>query len=248
MNVRKPWDKRTQEYFDSYTPEYHSERYQHLLSFVQRTSSSQSSFMDLGCGGGNVISCFKKKTKITRFAGVDISTKLIERAKKATGSQIFKASVSDDNLHLAVDQRYDYVMLGQVLHHLVGKTRNKSKGNARRTLLNAWSLLNPGGFLLVCEPIYSPSVAGDLIFWIKKGITCFTAGRLELGGDKYHNLGAPVVSFLTDRELYKMIDGLPFAKILSWYSEPKPLSFIKRLACIRSCQMLSCIVEKGNIT
>ena len=245
--MKKTSIMQTTNYFDSHTPLYHAERYKYILSFVQKTSSSDSTFIDLGCGGGNIISCFKEKTMITNFTGVDTSVKLLEKARFKTSATIYEASVIDPDLHIFLKQHYDYAMIGQVLHHLVSSSRDSSKRNARRTLINAWRILKPGGFLLVCEPVYSPAIAGDLIFWVKKVVTSFTSRRIELGGDRYHNLGAPVVSFLTDIELFRMINGLPSSQIISWIPEVKPLSLIKRIACINKCQIISCIVKKGIV-
>jgi len=54
---------------------YKSEKY-----FFNKIKNSRS-FLDLGCGVGGLMNILKKKTKIKNYIGLDISKKMIEKAK-----------------------------------------------------------------------------------------------------------------------------------------------------------------------
>ncbi|MBN2379566.1 class I SAM-dependent methyltransferase [candidate division WOR-3 bacterium] len=245
MHPQQSYDKKTKVFFDSQTPEYPTEWFNYLLGFVQRTSTKKSTLIDIGCGSGNVLLVFREKTKIKRCVGVDVSTQLIKKARNDYKLEAYEGSVFDHNLCDVVGSNYDYVILGQILHHLVGKTRNQSKGNARKALLSAMRLLQSGGYLLIYEPTYYPSLPCDIIFWIKRFVTSFSMRRIDILR-KFHNIGAPVVSFLTHKELKVMIQHIPDCRIKEWISEPWHVTWIKRLGLIGSEKRISCVVQKGR--
>lgn len=237
------YDKQTKEFFDSHLPEYPTNWFRFLLSFVQKTSSSTSTLIDLACGAGNILAFFRKNTNIARCVGVDISTVLLEKARLDLGLEVYELSILDENLPGIVGSNYDYAMLGQVLHHLVGSTRNQSKANAGKAVLNAFRLLRPGGYLLIHEPTLYPSISGDLIFWVKRLTTKVFPKRINLF-KKFHNIGVPVVSYLTAKELKRMVQDIPNFRIVDWVAEVYSVSWVMRLGLIGACVRISCVAQK----
>ena len=237
------YDQQTKKFFDSYMPEYPTEWFRFLLPFVQRTSSSRSSFVDLGCGTGNVLDFFRRNTNVGRCVGVDISPILLKKAKEDLGLEACEASILDENLPSIVGSNYDYAMLGQVLHHLVGKTRNRSKAKARRAIVNAFRLLRKDGYLLIYEPTFYPSISGDLIFWVKRIVTKFFSQRINLF-KKFHNIGVPVVSYLSPKKLKRMLQNIPNCRIVEWIAEKHSVSWLMRLGLIGSSVRISCVAQK----
>lgn len=243
MNKGEVFDKKTQKFFDDYVPEYPEEWFNRLIDFVKKNPGEKQSIIDLGCGAGNVLALFKRNYPFSRCLGVDISTILLEKARSKWKLETFEGSILDDTLPSKIGSGFDYAIVGQLLHHLVATTRNTSKANARKALINAFKFLKPGGHLLVLEPTYSPSLSCSMIFWIKQVLSRMFSRRIEFF-KKYHNLGVPVVSFLTSRELKKMLSGIEVCTIVKWSEDNRHVSWLMRLGMIHALSYVSCILRK----
>jgi len=71
-------------------------------------------------------------------------------------------------------QQFDFILSG-VLHHLIGKTRRKSKNYSLSVTLNCLKLLKENEHLITIEPTFYPSIATDIIFCIKNLSTKITS-------------------------------------------------------------------------
>jgi SAM-dependent methyltransferase len=139
--------------------------------------------------------------------------------------------------------RFDFAILGAVLHHLVGRTRHASRERARLALVHALSLVRPGGHLLILEPAFYPSWMMDVAFYVKTLAVKLTARRLELF-DRWNNLGAPVVSYYSNEELRQMAAQDPRAELLDLQSTPAYLSSLQRAAFIRRREDTTLVVRR----
>ncbi len=100
--------------------------------------------LDLGCGSGAVASvCSNAGWRVT---GVDLSISGIELAKSAYPSvEFMRADVCDADLPLLVGSNFDAIVSCEVLEHLY---------NPRAFVKNAYSLLAPGGALILSVPYH----------------------------------------------------------------------------------------------
>jgi hypothetical protein len=57
----------------------------------------------------------------------------------------------------------------------------------------------------VYEPGISPAWTGFLLFYAKRLVTRFISRRVQLF-DKWNNIGAPVISYLTSGQLTKLVE------------------------------------------
>ena len=170
----------------------------------------------------------------------------MEKASKY-GFEVCHASILDSSLPAVVGCDYDYVLFARLFHHLIASTRNQSKANVRKALQNSMKLLRSGGYLLILEPVFAPSLSMDLVFRTKRLITSFTSRRINIlkHNNGFSNIGAPVVSYLGPKELRSMIEHIPGSRIVKWHEEHKEVSWIMRLGLIGSFAALSCAVRKG---
>jgi SAM-dependent methyltransferase len=196
-------DRKTQAYFDSHTPEWRSDRYLPMLELIDKHHTPGSSLLDIGCGTGNILQFIRQHTQVADLAGLDITQNYLDQAKANVDCQTILGSVLDDQLVQRVGPRYDFAVMGAVLHHLVGNTRRQSRANAQRAVRNALNLLKPGGILLIYEPAHYPRAFMSGVFWIKKLCSLLTSSRIELFS-KWFNLGLPVVSYFTNEQLEQM--------------------------------------------
>ena len=231
-------DQKTTDYFDENTPEYSIERYLPFLDMVKKLSIDGASIADIGCGTGNILKLISENTGINDLTGIDISDNYLKKANENTGCTTFNASILESDFSDVVSKRFDFVVVGAVLHHLIDSSRGKSRALAIRALQNAMAILKPGGHLVLLEPIFSPQISMDLVFYIKKLVSRFSSDRIGLFG-YWNNIGEPVVSYYDRKQLVDFMTHLPGSELVYEYYNPHKIALIMRLAGI---------YKKGDIT
>ena len=238
-------DAGTETYFDTWTPEYDAARFAPAAEWIRRLAGEESTLVDVGCGSGNVLAYLQEATGLRRFAGIDVSPRNLEQARERVGCETHTGSILDASLVETLGGRFDFAVLGAVLHHLVGRTRRASRERARLALAHTLSLVRPGGHVIVHEPVFYPSWTMDLVFHAKAIAAKLTTRRLELF-DQWNNLGAPVVSYYTNEELQQMATDDPRADLLDLRSVPAYLSSLQRAAFIRRREDTTLVVRRRD--
>jgi SAM-dependent methyltransferase len=236
-------DAGTEAYFDAWTPEYDAARFAPAAEWIRRLAGEDATLVDVGCGSGNVLAYLREKTGLRRLAGIDVSPRYLEQARERVGCETHQGSILDAGLVGRLAGRFDFAVLGAVLHHLVGRTRRASRERARLALAHAVSLVRPGGHVIVHEPVFYPPWAMDLVFYAKRLAATLTSRRLEIL-DQWNNLGAPVVSYYTNEELERMVADDPRAELLDRRSVPAYLSHLQRAAFIRRREDTTLVVRR----
>jgi SAM-dependent methyltransferase len=243
MSKGEEFDRNTQKFFNDYAPEYPIQWFSSLLNFAKRNTTGIEQILDVGCGAGNILALFKHYASFHKCIGIDISDELLKKASSIYNVETYQCSILDKSLSSKIGRNFNYIILGQMLHHLVGSTRNISKNNVRKALLNAFQLLKPGGYLLILEPTYSPSLSCAFVFWVKRILSSLFPKRIDFF-KKYHNLGLPVVSFLTQKELLRIVEGTGYFSIIEWEEDRRHVSWLMRLGLIQRLAYVSCIAQK----
>jgi 2-polyprenyl-3-methyl-5-hydroxy-6-metoxy-1,4-benzoquinol methylase len=208
-----PRDVKTAAYFDEQVHDYSVGRLSFAAEAIARRADAGASLLDIGCGTGNTLQYLGQAAGIEDLYGIDVSATCLETVRERIGCPVWHGSVLDDDLVERVGRRFDFVVLAAVLHHLIGPTRRASKGYASLAVHRGLDLLEPDGHLVVHEPIFYPRAAMDGVFYVKKALTGITSRRVELGGT-WNNIGAPVVSYLTNEELIRMVEADGRAEIV----------------------------------
>ena len=207
-------DQKTQDYFDNFTPSYRPERFEFAIEHLNTLDPSLR-LLDVGCGDGATLAMIKDKTQIRNLVGLDIAPNYLAKARENVGCETIEGSILDDNIVSAHAEQFDICTLGAVIHHLIGKSRKESTQLGETCIHHCMELLKPGGQLLIFEPTYSPKIAGDLAFWIKKNVTRFSSNRIEIF-KSWANFGEPVVSYYTPAILDRFIANSPNTKKLKF--------------------------------
>ncbi len=237
-------DAGTEAYFDARTPEYDAaSRFAPAAEWIRRLAGEGSTLVDVGCGTGNVLAYLRDAAGVRRLAGIDVSPRYLEQARERVGCETHQGSILDPDLVARLAGRFDFAVLGAVLHHLVGATRRASRARARLAVAHALSLVRPGGHVIVHEPVFYPPWAMSLVFYAKRLASALTSRRLELF-DQWNTLGAPVVSYYTNEELVAMIEADPRAEVLDRRSAPAYLSSLQRAAGIRRREDTTVVVRR----
>jgi len=205
-------DESTRRYFDQFTPPFNPKRFRFALEFLS-TLDRDSTVADVGCSNGPTIELVRKNTELHDFVGIDIAEKYLDQCRTNTGASTLQGSILDRSFVERYTSRFDVVILGAVLHHLVGTTRRRSLANAETALRHCAELVRPGGALVIFEPTYTPQWMLAAVFYVKRLVSAVYNRRIEIMSRDV-NFGAPVVSYLSKkrlREYLERISGLQIA-------------------------------------
>jgi SAM-dependent methyltransferase len=241
-----PRDVGTEAYFDCWTPEYDAaSRFAPAAEWIRRLADGESTLVDVGCGSGNVLEYLRDQTGLRRLAGIDVSPRYLQQARERVGCETHQGSILDADLVARLAGRFDFAVLGAVLHHLVGRTRRASRERARVGLAHAVSLVRPGGHVILNEPVFYPPWMMDLVFYAKRAASALTSRRLELF-HHLNNFGAPVVSYYTNEELRRMVAEDPRAEVLDLRSAPAHLTSLQRAVFIRRREDTTVVIRRRD--
>jgi len=190
----------SKKYFDEYTPSYSFERLELVIKWLKQIKSSKTSLLDVGCGDRSCLQYISRKTGIKNLTGIDESDKYIKIAKKNITAKFICADV----LKLKIKEKYDVIIIMAVLHHLIGKSRKKSRELAEKAIKNCLNILKKGGSLIIFEPVFSNYLMMDILFYLKKILSKISNKRITLF-DHWNNIGVPVVSYFSKESLIKIV-------------------------------------------
>lgn len=202
--VRLTDDKATQQYFDSYVPNYRQERFIFAIRFLNEHAGPENSLIDVGCGTGKTLALIGSSTPVKKLVGLDVSESSLEATAKASGAETIHGSILNEAFVLSQSGRYDYAVLGAVLHHVIEKNRSECYKAAELTIANTLRMLKPGGHLFIMEPTWEPRFITWTVFWIKRVVSMVVPGRLHLG-PSWVNIGHPIVSYYSEAKLAEMV-------------------------------------------
>lgn len=189
-------DQKTHDYFDNFTPSYRPERFQFAVDFINEQGDDSLRLLDIGCGDGATLAMLKNDTNLKNLVGLDISPNYLAKARDQVGCETIEGSILDPKLVAEHAGQFDLCSLGAVIHHLIGDSRKESTELGATCVKHSMELLKPGGHLIIFEPTYTPKLAMDAVFRIKKTFTKFSSNRIEFF-KSWANFGEPVVSYYT---------------------------------------------------
>lgn len=232
-------DNKTREYFNNNTFEYGTKKLKYVFSFIKNNLNSSSNIIDIG----SILEKIKNECNVFDLYAMDIAQSYLELAVNKINCKKISGSILDDTIVDKIPERFDCALLSEVLHHLVGKTRNESFNLAEKAIKNALNLLKPGGFLIIHEISFEPKITGDIIFYSKRFFSSFTKNRLDLFV-KGFNPGEPVVSFLSYSQLKKIINSAENVDIIDENIEKNNFHPIFRLIAAQKKYRTTFVIKK----
>jgi SAM-dependent methyltransferase len=161
-------------YFESHShnyskgPEFYSSVVNHIKNTLQTNSNAR--FLDVGCGDGNFIKALVKEGIKMRYFATDISLTMITRAKENLDNCDVELFVADGfKIPFRPGIKFDVIHIDSVLHHLIGRTRDKSTGLIEKMLELLVASLTAKGILIVEEWYYVsyliPKLTSFIVFY-----------------------------------------------------------------------------------
>lgn len=115
----------------------------HLKRIIRRTCAEGARFLEIGCGYGGLLNALQDLP--LNLCGVEVNTEAARQARRnASAASIVQAQFEYPPLR---QSSFDYVTMVAVLEHLK---------DPKRALQDVWSLLKPGGCVLIQVPYIGP--------------------------------------------------------------------------------------------
>jgi 2-polyprenyl-3-methyl-5-hydroxy-6-metoxy-1,4-benzoquinol methylase len=131
--------------------EYEDVRYQTIQEMISKSNLSNASILDLGCGFGTL--CKHLKNDYKRYLGVDLSSNVINKAKKRKypNSEFISKNIQE----YIPNEKHDVIIFNEVIYYL---------DNPVNELIRYANYLSKEGFIIIS--IYG--IREDLIEKFKK--------------------------------------------------------------------------------
>lgn len=147
--------------------------YDAVCGLIQSSNVKVKRFLDVGCGDGAFIKRTVSLSGDSEFIGTDVSYQMIKTAQKNLEGVKSNLIVCDAfNLPIRSENKFDFIHIDSVLHHLIGRTKNRSLGLVRELVRILGQKLSDQGILIIEEVYYDshivPSLTSTLIFYSLK--------------------------------------------------------------------------------
>ncbi|MGL4732748.1 MAG: class I SAM-dependent methyltransferase [Fusobacteriaceae bacterium] len=152
INKSRGYKKNTVDFFNKMAEKNHGDSYRHYATVLSWISVEEDKkILDLGCGKGELLEQIKRKFDNFQLFGVDISPKMIEKARLKNDEIEFKVGDSE-NLDFS-DNFFEVVTCLNSFHHYE---------NPEKSLAEMYRVLAPEGNLILGE-IYIVEILRGLI-------------------------------------------------------------------------------------
>lgn len=132
----------------------------------KRIVPNAENILDIGCGAGNYTIKMLSKISNLNCTLVDLSKPMLERAFKRVsenGSKSVQILQGDIREVPLIEDNYDIILAGAVLHHL------REDNDWESTFKKLYSLLKPGGCLMISDLITQDTEILNKYTWEKYG-------------------------------------------------------------------------------
>lgn len=192
--------QQVQHYFDTNCNNYLGGTRDTVSSIIESIAPVEPRILDVGCGNGKFVQGLVDRDIAESGVGFDISQEMLPD-DNTSAVQFSQASATSIPIR---EGTFDIVTINDVLHHLVGPSRTKSRANAVDCLREALRSVDDDGFVVITEQFYegpfsNSSLTAQLVFWT---LTRFDTLASSLDREAAQGLR---VSFYTRRELREMI-------------------------------------------
>lgn len=209
---------------------------------LKRAEKPDPKILDIGGGGGAFAKLCQDQLPESRILVVDPAEKLMEK-QDLEGIDYQYGRLPDE---IRVDDRFDFVHIKEVLHHVTGPNVRATESILRDSITTSKELLAPGGYLLIHEIYYEsflyPKLTSTAIFYALR-----LQNHLNVKLPTEHfKLGLDVF-FYTRRELEEAIAecGLRIVEKRDDYDNYNPNPLMKSLLFLKEWGRVCFVLQKA---
>lgn len=168
-----------------------------ILDFISSSNNSQTSkVLEVGGGSGYMLDLISSEISINDLYNCEIVPE-VYRMQANKNINLIGCSVLD------IPFRHDsfkYVIIKNLLHHLIGNTRKKSKDKAICAVKELIRVAEDGGYIIILEQYNRHRLFASIIFYITCLFSLFRVSFKSFGWNQ--NI---IVSFLTSNEIRELV-------------------------------------------
>jgi ubiquinone/menaquinone biosynthesis C-methylase UbiE len=169
----------------------HPEEDPTMIDFIRTHASSGDRILEVGGGSGAFLDLVLENTNIKEAYNLEL---VYEAYKKQVNENICLMGGNALDIPFK-DISFDVVVVKNLLHHLVGRTRRESKGFAKRAVGELTRVTKDGGYILILDQYNKHRLFSSIIFYLTLFFSIFSISFKSFGWGE--NV---IVSFLTPDE------------------------------------------------
>ena len=169
-----------------------------IISFIRSNASSEDKILEVRGGSGAFLDLVLENTSIKETYNVEL---VFETYKKQVNENI--CLIGGNALDLPFkDCSFERVVIKNLLHHLVGRTRRESKAFTKRAVEELIRVTKDGGYIIILDQYNRHRFFSSVIFYLTLFFSVFGINFKSFGWGK--NV---IVSFLTPDEIKNLLTG-----------------------------------------
>jgi SAM-dependent methyltransferase len=236
-------------YFDSHKHHhpYHKDPriYNSIISHIKKNKPlhGRIKILDAGCGDGSFIESAMTSGIDASFFGTDVSVGMISTAKEKLRNSSVEFFVADGfQLPLKTGTMFELIHIDSVLHHLIGKTRSKSRRLADEMLELLAKRISGNGALIVEEMYYDSyivrNITASIIFY---GLKLLNYLHLNVNKILPEFQPSLEVNFLSDKEIENLLQDYGTVYLIK--KAPSEVRKLYRLFLLKDLGRISFLVK-----
>jgi ubiquinone/menaquinone biosynthesis C-methylase UbiE len=179
-----------------------------LIDFIGNHASGEDKILEVGGGSGAFLDLVIENTNVKEAYNVELVAQIY---KNQVNEKI--CLIGGDALNLPFkDCTFEIVVVKNLFHHLVGRTRKQSKENVLQTIKELIRVAKKGGYVIILELFNRYNFFSSIIFYLTLFFSCFGLHFEMIGLRK--NV---IVSFLTPNEIMKFLREFRKVEIILKY-------------------------------
>lgn len=167
-----------------------------IINFIRERCSPNSMILEVGGGSGALLDSISRDSGIKNLINCEIVPCVYKNQ-----ANIDIQLVGGDALHLPYKSNtFDYIIIKNVFHHLIGKTRSESKDNVIVAIRELKRVSKKKGYIIILEQYNNRRFFSDMIFYI-----CSLCANFSITIKKLEIDRSVIVSFLTPEEILSFL-------------------------------------------